>query len=233
MSRETYSDDYDEQQAILWNANLTRSKRGRRGRAALLELRKALLALPHKRLIRNRLAANGDVCTVGALVLMRKAKELGSVDEAQAALEEIDAWCTCQHRKTDHDDRGVCLACMKSHARERLANEYSLWTWAFLPYARAPRPWSEAHVISGRALFASGCLGFTPWVLGEDDVDDDDDSSLTLSMAEDAGVPSILAWSLVAQNDDVAYGLGQLTPEERYTAVLRRIEGDLREMGAL
>lgn len=235
MGREMYGDDASEAEVNLWHANLRRSKRGRRGRAALLELREALLALPHKRLIRDRLAANGDVCTVGAIVLIRKAKQLGSVELAQASLEDLDSWCDCQHRKGDHDDRGVCLTCTKLRADDRLANEYSRRSWVFGPYEQLPRPWSEAHWVDRwppRHPYGR-CPGFTPWVPHEDDEDDDGDSSLTLSMAKEAGIPDMLAWWLVAENDDWEYGLGEMSPEQRYAAVLRRVESDLREMGAL
>lgn len=54
-------DDYDEQfpnQGAFWEANMYRALRGRRGRAALTELREALLALPQRRLI------EGAMCNV-------------------------------------------------------------------------------------------------------------------------------------------------------------------------
>lgn len=46
--------------AALWEANVRRSLKGRRGRRALAELREALMALPEHRLI------EGALCTVGA-----------------------------------------------------------------------------------------------------------------------------------------------------------------------
>lgn len=88
MSRISYSDEEDYPgQFNLWQANCTRSLRGKSGQAALLELEAALLALPNKRLARHVVACDGDVCAVGSVLLMRKAKELGSIDAAQAALE--------------------------------------------------------------------------------------------------------------------------------------------------
>lgn len=52
----------------LWQANCRRSLVGKQGQAALRELEAALLALPDKRLIANRLVdGDGDVCALGAL----------------------------------------------------------------------------------------------------------------------------------------------------------------------
>lgn len=88
MSRINYSDDENYPgQFELWQANCQRSLKGKRGQAALRELEAALLALPHKRLIARAVAANGDVCAVGAVLLLRKTKEVGSLDAAQQALE--------------------------------------------------------------------------------------------------------------------------------------------------
>lgn len=57
----------------LWEAALTRSVNGRRGQAALRDLRDALISLPDKRLIKRRLAdEQGCVCTLGALALKRR-----------------------------------------------------------------------------------------------------------------------------------------------------------------
>lgn len=63
MSR--FSDDYDGDGWFpnaddLWRANLERALGGKRGQAALRELREALLALPERRLI------EGAMCTVKA-----------------------------------------------------------------------------------------------------------------------------------------------------------------------
>ncbi len=89
MSRINYCDDEDQPgQFALWNANVYRSVRGKAGLASLRELEAALLALPRKRLVRHVVACDGDVCAVGAVLLMRKAKSLGSIEAAQVALEK-------------------------------------------------------------------------------------------------------------------------------------------------
>lgn len=88
MSRVSYSEEEDYPgQFALWQANCDRSLRGKAGRAALLELEAALVALPRKRLVSHVVACDGDVCAVGAVLLMRKAHEVGGVDEAQRQLE--------------------------------------------------------------------------------------------------------------------------------------------------
>lgn len=52
----------------LWQANCRRSLKGKAGQAALRELEAALLALPDKRLIANKMIdREGDVCAIGAL----------------------------------------------------------------------------------------------------------------------------------------------------------------------
>lgn len=68
--------DYDENfpgEWLLWEANFERHMKGANGQAALLDLHRALVALPEPRLISGRLAdEKGCVCTVGALALHRR-----------------------------------------------------------------------------------------------------------------------------------------------------------------
>jgi hypothetical protein len=67
MARINYSDEEDRPgQFALFQANCGRSLRGKAGQRALRELEAALLALPEKRLIRERLWEAGEVCAVGA-----------------------------------------------------------------------------------------------------------------------------------------------------------------------
>jgi len=67
--RISYSEDEDfGGQFELWQANCRRSLQGKAGQSALQELEAALLAMPDKRLIANKLIdAEGDVCSLGAL----------------------------------------------------------------------------------------------------------------------------------------------------------------------
>lgn len=69
--RVSEEEDFDNQ-AALWEANLGRSLKGRKGQAALRELEAALLALPEKRLIADDMvSADGSVCALAALAQHR------------------------------------------------------------------------------------------------------------------------------------------------------------------
>lgn len=67
--RFSYTDEEDVPgQFALWQANCQRSINGKKGQAALRELEAALLALPDKRLIAEKMIdADGEVCAIGAL----------------------------------------------------------------------------------------------------------------------------------------------------------------------
>jgi hypothetical protein len=58
----------------LWDHNLRLALFGRRGQRALADLKAALLALPQKRLIDDKLQCNREVCAVGAYVWWQKVK---------------------------------------------------------------------------------------------------------------------------------------------------------------
>lgn len=89
MSRINYCDEEDQPgQFALWQANVNRSLAGRDGQAALRDLETALLALPQKRLIQHTVACDGDVCAVGAYLLLKRSQQRGvPIEEAQRALE--------------------------------------------------------------------------------------------------------------------------------------------------
>lgn len=57
----------------VWSGNVERILRGKRGQRILRELCEALLALPERRLIANKLEnkRTGEVCTIGALAKYR------------------------------------------------------------------------------------------------------------------------------------------------------------------
>lgn len=71
----------------LWDANCRRSIKGRKGQAALRELEAALLALPEKRLIADKLEDDeGRVCAIGALA---KAKGVTPKADPDYEMEEV------------------------------------------------------------------------------------------------------------------------------------------------
>jgi len=73
MSRSGYTDDYcDDQWAMIrWRGAVMSALRGRRGQAFLREMLAALDALEQKRLIRDDLVREGEVCAIGAVGVAR------------------------------------------------------------------------------------------------------------------------------------------------------------------
>lgn len=68
MSRHGYSDDCDDNLSLgRWRGRVASALRGRRGQAFLKELLAALDAMPAKRLIKEELEADGQVCALGAV----------------------------------------------------------------------------------------------------------------------------------------------------------------------
>jgi len=92
MSRIDYSGDEEYPgEFALFRSNVNRSLQSKRGRAALVELREALLALSSKRLTHDALVeSTGAVCAIGAVCLNR-------VPPA-----EREAWIERESR-SDHD----------------------------------------------------------------------------------------------------------------------------------
>ena len=109
MSRIDYSDDEEDYagQYNLWQGNCNRSIRGKSGQAALRELEAALLALPNKRLIRNAVACNGDVCAVGAYVLLKRAQKAGSTLEGMQRVLEVEMGPEEDQEDIETDELGV------------------------------------------------------------------------------------------------------------------------------
>jgi hypothetical protein len=71
MSRSGYNDDCDGRELALWRSAVQKAIGGRRGQAFLQEMADALDLLEHKRLIRGALAADGEVCALGAVAAAR------------------------------------------------------------------------------------------------------------------------------------------------------------------
>ena len=102
MSRITYNEwDSAEGQwaGIRWGGAAKKAINGKRGQAALRELKAALLVLPSKRLIADRWAASGDVCALGALDVHRMMARTGMnwdaarlVVQQTTQIEWIDYW---------------------------------------------------------------------------------------------------------------------------------------------
>lgn len=104
-------DDGDEMfpgQWWLWEQALTRSVNGKKGQAALRDLRDALLALPEKKLIEGRLADDqGCVCTVGALALKRRVDAGEKREDVLASLVALVPWYEDEYGSGPDDEWGA------------------------------------------------------------------------------------------------------------------------------
>lgn len=82
MSRHGYSDDYDDQWAVIrWRGAVASSIKGKRGQTLLKDLLIALDQMPTKRLIAHELkTTQGEVCALGALGVKRQMKSLEIID---------------------------------------------------------------------------------------------------------------------------------------------------------
>lgn len=68
MSRSGYNDDVDNDwDLIRWRGAVASAIRGKRGQGFLLEMWKAMQALPEPKLIANELEADGAVCAIGSV----------------------------------------------------------------------------------------------------------------------------------------------------------------------
>ena len=72
MSRCGYSDDLDQRDLAMWRGHVASAIRGKRGQELLRDMRLALDAMPEKRLIRDELEEDGEVCALGAVGRYRK-----------------------------------------------------------------------------------------------------------------------------------------------------------------
>jgi hypothetical protein len=67
MSRSGYMDDIDQWDLIRWRGQVASVMRGKRGQAFLLEMWKAMQALPEPKLISDELEKDGAVCALGSV----------------------------------------------------------------------------------------------------------------------------------------------------------------------
>jgi hypothetical protein len=83
MSRSGYSDDAEN--VAMWRGAVARASRGKRGQAFLLEMWRAMQALPEPKLVANNLqTADGAVCAIGSVGKAR------GVDMSKLPTEEDD-----------------------------------------------------------------------------------------------------------------------------------------------
>ena len=88
MSRSGYGDDDTEECPVwFWAQAVKRAIHGKRGQSFLREMIEALDAMPKKRLIKDEIEEDGNVCALGAVARKRaldlmKLNELGNRDVA-------------------------------------------------------------------------------------------------------------------------------------------------------
>lgn len=71
MSRSGYSSDCDGWDLVRWRGAVRSAIRGKRGQAFLQEMLVSLDSLPAKRLIKDNLIKDGEVCAIGSVGLKR------------------------------------------------------------------------------------------------------------------------------------------------------------------
>ena len=96
MSRHGYSDDLDQWDLIKWHGQVASAIRGKRGQKLLVDLVRALDAMPEKELIASKLVTiDGEVCALGAVGQLRGTEmpildsKGGYVDGAGCVVENI------------------------------------------------------------------------------------------------------------------------------------------------
>lgn len=212
MSR--FNDDYEPRDdgkntAGLWHANLTRALKSKRGRAALTDLRDALLALPEKRLI------EGALCTVG----------LSDRIEAMPATKVIDIepLIPGEDGRPQRDAEGHVIRGprqpteVKNWERESLLEFVAehdgepegvcaVGAYVWWKKVKAGMDPSEAFV----------ALPVLP--------DTDAGEWETADAGTEAGLAGVLAWELAHLNDET---WGSLDPEARYTRFITWIDQQL------
>lgn len=108
MSRSGYCDDCDDDYLAIgrWRAMVKSAIRGRRGQKFLRDTIAALDAMPEKRLIAEELRDDGEVCTLGAVLIARGADPDGFDPEEHGLLaKELDiAPCLVQEVEYENDE---------------------------------------------------------------------------------------------------------------------------------
>jgi hypothetical protein len=218
MSRVSYSEEESfPGQFELFHANLRRSVYGKRGQAALRDLEAALLSMPEKRLIAGHLAKDGEVCANGALVAYRRMqREKKAREEVLSAMEiESSPACgVCWCRRSNHpEDGGPCTSCAGRIESDRAWDAKYLSTH---PESYQWRPYGPSKM---RDFICHEYSDKDP--LSDYEYDEEDEEGIVEDAAVAVGVPRLVAWALVEQNDDLFGYAKDVTPEQRYETLLK------------
>lgn len=207
MSR--FGDDYDDEefpgQWQLYEANLLRALKGKRGRKFLADLREALMALPERKLI------EGALCTVGAD--QRRGRLVAA---AEAELARDRAYQAANPSPWQVDLRIDLSAAEDLDASVARQGEGVCAGGAYL--------WHQAVRAGADPDEAFAAL---PLLLGHHEEGEDsgrNDSETADLLADAAGIARNLAWAIGSRNDD---SYRRETPEQRWQAFVGWIDGEL------
>ena len=207
-------DDYDLIQLDQgrWERNSRATLKSKRGRAALREIRDALLALPEHRLI------EGALCTVGGVDRVPEITD-EDVDQHIAGLKEAGLWTSDRDDAGDRERVARFMREDRDEERQRIARSAGdqgcgvCVNGALIWYRKVKAGADPAEAFASLPTIA--------------DADDGDPMGETAGYAsKEAGLAFTLAWNLAYRNDET---YRDKTPEERYTAFLAWIENELGE----
>jgi hypothetical protein len=216
MSRFREGDYEGEPEEILaqgrWEHNARRALKGKRGRKALADLREALLALPEPRLIEGALCITADVDAVlpeitDEEIAVSAAKS--AAWRAESGLPPVTAEDARHGARWMREER--------TEARERYAALVAAQGCGVC--AVGAYLWHQ-KVTAG--MDPAEAFGSLPHVFD----DGSDELSETATLGQQAGLAYTLAWELAYRNDET---YDRMTPEERWTAFLAWIDGELAE----
>ena len=187
----------------LWRANVARALRGRRGQAALRDLREALLALPEKRLI------EGALCTVGLKGRIEAMPEtvIRDVRGYHRDANGQVTWTEPEPTPVQNYERTSLIEFAEEHeGQPEGVCAVGAYAW-----------WKKVKAgMDPEAAFAD--LPVLP--------DNDAGEWETASAGEAAGLAGILAYELAYMNDE---RYGGMSPEQRYDAFMKWLDSQLVE----
>ena len=131
MSRSGYSDGLDNWELIKWRGQVASAIRGKRGQALLLELAKAMDAMPVKELIANDFQAEGRYCALG-VVGAERGIDMSKIDpyESDEVAEALDIARALACEIVFQNDEGSW----------RISKETPVQRWARM------RAWVDGHI---------------------------------------------------------------------------------------
>ena len=150
MSRHGYSDELDDWAMIKWRGQVASAIRGKRGQRLLVDLVKALDAMPVKELIAGKLATvDGEVCALGAVGQFR-GTELPILDRNGNEYEDDDF---DSYEMADLFDVAHQLAAEVMYENDEGGGRYGNvnGTWRYIPETPQER-WVRVRALAMRHI---------------------------------------------------------------------------------